>query len=134
LARLVASVLQRNETASETCWRVSRYFKKGKQHGRTYRFRRHSILFLHLGGGRRKGLETMLVLGRMAGQKITITVPPSDATREITLTVIRLSPLNVKLGIDAPQDVSIVRDDVLSTEPKPRIKPEWIARTPDDIN
>jgi hypothetical protein len=67
LARLVASVLQRNETASETCWRVSRYFKKGKQHGRTYRFRRHSILFLHLGGGRRKGLETMLVLGRMAG-------------------------------------------------------------------
>lgn len=76
----------------------------------------------------------MLVLGRMAGQKITITVPPSDATREITLTVIRLSPLNVKLGIDAPQDVSIVRDDVLSTEPKPRIKPEWIANSPEDIN
>lgn len=64
----------------------------------------------------------MLALTRKPGQSIQI----GD---DIVVTVVGLSGANVRLAITAPRDVNIAR-----TELTQRIKPEWIARTPEDIN
>lgn len=47
----------------------------------------------------------MLVLSRKVSEKIQIG-------EEITVTVVRLSNGGVRLGIEAPEGVSILRDDV----------------------
>lgn len=61
----------------------------------------------------------MLVLSRKPGERIWI----GD---NIVLTVVRLGPNNVRLGIDAPADLNIVREELRGTpsgerpEPQPR--------------
>lgn len=51
----------------------------------------------------------MLVLSRCVGQSIKI----GD---DITISVVRIEKGNVRLGIEAPLDVAIVRDDVKKTK------------------
>jgi len=47
----------------------------------------------------------MLVLSRKPGERIVI----GD---DITITVVRIGPNNVRLGIDAPREYNIVRDEL----------------------
>jgi carbon storage regulator len=49
----------------------------------------------------------MLVISRRTGEKVRIA-------EAIEVTVIAISGNQVKLGIDAPKDVSIVREELLS--------------------
>ena len=48
----------------------------------------------------------MLVLSRKAGERILL----GD---QIVLTVVRIGPNNVKIGIDAPKEMNIVRDELV---------------------
>jgi carbon storage regulator len=52
----------------------------------------------------------MLVLSRKTGEKIRI----GD---NVTVTIVRIGPNNVRLGIDAPRDLNIVREELVSNEP-----------------
>ena len=47
----------------------------------------------------------MLVLSRKSGERIHI----GD---NITLTIVRIGPNNVRLGIDAPRELNIVREEL----------------------
>ncbi len=47
----------------------------------------------------------MLVLSRKPGERILI----GD---DVTITVVRIGPNNVRLGIDAPRDMNIVREEL----------------------
>jgi len=54
----------------------------------------------------------MLVLSRKAGERILI----GD---EISLTVVRIGPNTVKLGIDAPRNLNIVREELCIARDEP---------------
>ncbi len=47
----------------------------------------------------------MLVLSRKPGEKILI----GD---NVTITIVRIGPNTVRLGIDAPRDMNIIRDEL----------------------
>lgn len=47
----------------------------------------------------------MLVLSRKPGERILIG-------EEIAVTVVRIGPNTVRIGIDAPRDMNIVRDEL----------------------
>ncbi|MBT8140236.1 MAG: carbon storage regulator CsrA [Gammaproteobacteria bacterium] len=49
----------------------------------------------------------MLILTRKTGEKILIA-------DNVSITVLNVSGTQVKLGIDAPQDVRIMREELLS--------------------
>lgn len=49
----------------------------------------------------------MLVLSRKPGEKIRI----GD---DITITIVRIGPATVRLGIDAPRELNIVRDELVA--------------------
>lgn len=51
----------------------------------------------------------MLVLSRKPGEKILI----GD---KVQITIVRIGPNTVRLGIDAPRDMNIVREELCSTE------------------
>ncbi len=48
----------------------------------------------------------MLVLSRKPGERILI----GD---NVTVTIVRIGPNNVRLGIDAPRELNIVREELL---------------------
>lgn len=48
----------------------------------------------------------MLILTRKTGEKILIA-------EDVTITVLNVSGTQVKLGIDAPKDVRIMREELL---------------------
>lgn len=48
----------------------------------------------------------MLVLGRKTGERILIG-------EQIVISVVRIGPNNVKIGIDAPKEMNIVRDELV---------------------
>ena len=50
----------------------------------------------------------MLVLSRKAGQKIIIN-------DKITITVVRVAQGSVRIGVDAPEDCTIVREEILES-------------------
>ena len=56
----------------------------------------------------------MLVLSRREGERLLI----GD---NIWITIVRIGPEQVRIGIDAPEDVPVVRE-------------ELICRTPEDLN
>jgi len=58
----------------------------------------------------------MLILSRKASDKVTIG-------HDITVTVCRIKDGQVKLGIDAPADVVVMRDDAATQAPKTKNKP-----------
>ena len=47
----------------------------------------------------------MLVLSRKSGERILI----GD---DVTVTIVRIGPNNVRLGIEAPRDMNIVREEL----------------------
>lgn len=55
----------------------------------------------------------MLVLSRKQGERIMI----GD---QITLTIVRIGPNNVRVGIDAPREMNIVREEL---KPEPPHEP-----------
>lgn len=55
----------------------------------------------------------MLVLSRKEQQRIHI----GD---KITVTVVRIGTRVVRIGIDAPKDLAIHRDNIITTEPPPQ--------------
>ncbi|MCA8982837.1 MAG: carbon storage regulator CsrA [Planctomycetaceae bacterium] len=55
----------------------------------------------------------MLVLSRKSGEKIRI----GD---DVAITVVRIGPNTVRLGIEAPRDMSILREELCETEAQPR--------------
>ena len=50
----------------------------------------------------------MLVLSRKTGEKILIG-------ENVTVTIVRIGPNTVRLGIDAPRDMNIVREELCQT-------------------
>lgn len=50
----------------------------------------------------------MLVLSRKPGEKILIG-------ENVTVTIVRIGPNTVRLGIDAPRDMNIVREELCQT-------------------
>ena len=50
----------------------------------------------------------MLVLSRKPGEKILIG-------EDVAVTVVRIGPNTVRIGIDAPRDMNIVRDELCQT-------------------
>lgn len=50
----------------------------------------------------------MLVLSRKPGEKILI----GD---QVTVTIVRIGPNTVRLGIEAPRDMNIVREELCSS-------------------
>ena len=58
----------------------------------------------------------MLVLSRKSGEKILIGP-------NVTITIVRIGPNTVRLGIDAPRDMNIIREE-LSQSPPPQAEPE----------
>lgn len=52
----------------------------------------------------------MLVLSRKPGEKILIG-------EQITVTIVRIGPNTVRLGIDAPRDMNIVREELCQSAP-----------------
>lgn len=57
----------------------------------------------------------MLVLTRKVDERIFL----GDG---ITITVVRIAGDKVRLGIDAPPDVQVVRDNAVAAEPRPHGK------------
>ena len=55
----------------------------------------------------------MLVLSRKKGEKIVIG-------EDIVLTIVEVRGDRVRVGIDAPREVSIVRPDAIEKETKPQ--------------
>ncbi len=53
----------------------------------------------------------MLVLSRKSGEKIRI----GD---DVAITVVRIGPNTVRLGIEAPRNMSILREELCETEPQ----------------
>ena len=49
----------------------------------------------------------MLVLSRKSGERILIG-------ENITITIVRIGPNNVRVGIDAPRDLNIVREELIT--------------------
>lgn len=52
----------------------------------------------------------MLVLSRKSGEKILIG-------ENVTVTIVRIGPNTVRLGIDAPRDMNIVREELCQAAP-----------------
>lgn len=52
----------------------------------------------------------MLVLSRKTGEKILIG-------ENVTVTIVRIGPNTVRLGIDAPRDMNIVREELCQAAP-----------------
>ena len=50
----------------------------------------------------------MLVLSRKAGERILIG-------EDVIINIVRIGPNTVKIGIDAPKSVSIVREELCET-------------------
>ena len=55
----------------------------------------------------------MLVLSRKSGEKIRI----GD---DVAITVVRIGPNTVRLGIEAPRDMSILREELCEQDAQPR--------------
>lgn len=52
----------------------------------------------------------MLVLSRKSGERIRI----GEGESQITITTVRIGPNTVRLGIDAPHNMNIVREEIAS--------------------
>lgn len=60
----------------------------------------------------------MLVLTRKKNQRIQIG--------EATVTIVRIGRDNVRIGVEAPADVPVVRSELLAS-PRPRLTPSLSA-------
>lgn len=65
----------------------------------------------------------MLVLSRKPGERIMIG-------EDVVVTVVRIGPNNVRIGIDAPRDLNIVREELCSGGTSPAVQPAAEPRQP----
>lgn len=65
----------------------------------------------------------MLVLSRKPGERIRI----GD---DVTLTIVRIGPNSVRLGIDAPRSMSIVREELCIDFSEPPVVEQVKEKTP----
>jgi len=56
----------------------------------------------------------MLVLTRRVGESILIKLPTGE---QITVTVLEVKGNQIRIGTDAPDDISIVREELLDRLP-----------------
>jgi carbon storage regulator CsrA len=68
----------------------------------------------------RSGGDSMLVLSRKAMQGVRLLMPDG---RVITLRVLESQGGKVRIGIDAPRDVEVSREELLPPEPPPGTSP-----------
>ena len=61
-------------------------------------------------------VSAMLVLSRKVGEKILIG-------ENVVVTVVRVSPGVVRIGIEAPDDLAIVRSEIQEVSPDPAAVP-----------
>lgn len=54
----------------------------------------------------------MLVLTRKTGERFFIG-------KDIVITIIRITPSSVRVGIDAPEDVNVVREELVHVTERP---------------
>ena len=54
----------------------------------------------------------MLVLSRRRDEKILVKIPGIDRDVEVVLTVVQIEPNRVRLGFEAPPDVTILREEL----------------------
>lgn len=59
----------------------------------------------------------MLILNRRGGEKIRVRIPTPTGPIDVWLTVVSALNNRVSLGIAAPQDVVIEREEVIGKEP-----------------
>ncbi len=59
----------------------------------------------------------MLVLSRKAGERILVGT-------DVVITVVRIGPNTVRLGIDAPSDQNIVREELVDVPRTPQQQAE----------
>ena len=59
------------------------------------------------GSRRNQGRSEMLVLSRKVGQRIRIG-------KDVTITVVRITGGGVRLGIDAPTELPVIREELLA--------------------
>lgn len=72
----------------------------------------------------------MLVLSRQNEESIELQIPPSDQPRVVTITVKRIDQTRVRLGTEAPREITIVR-----TELKPPQVETWpVVTVADDAS
>ena len=57
----------------------------------------------------------MLVVSRRKHEQIFI-----GENKDIVITICRIDPTSVRIGIEADPSIPIVRDDAVDTEPRPR--------------
>jgi carbon storage regulator len=62
----------------------------------------------------------MLVLTRKKDEKILIQVPGRDA---IVVSVLRVGPNSVRLGLEADRDINIIREELKSDPSQPEASP-----------
>lgn len=62
----------------------------------------------------------MLVLGRKMDERIFLTMPDG---RNIAIVITEIHPDKVRIGIEAPRDVVIVRDNAVKTIQRMRTWP-----------
>lgn len=53
----------------------------------------------------------MLVLTRREGEKFSLYIPPKNDVTQVDIVTLRIGR-QVRIGIDAPQDVCILREEV----------------------
>ncbi len=63
----------------------------------------------------------MLVLSRKLGEKIVIN-------GDIVVTVVKIDRNQIRLGIEAPKDVAIFREEIAPAEPAPLLRQPALSR------
>lgn len=59
----------------------------------------------------------MLVLSRKWKEKVFMVVPPSTEPVTVEITVVDIDRGKIRLGVSAPREVAIYREEVLPLEP-----------------
>ncbi len=64
----------------------------------------------------------MLVLSRKPGERILIG-------ENVSVTIVRIGPNSVRLGIDAPRDLNIVREELCIDVPLDSLDPSAVSES-----
>ena len=61
----------------------------------------------------------MLVISRKVNEVVICTIPPSTETRTLEIKIVRTTGENVRLGLEAPADIGILRPNAIKREEQP---------------
>ncbi len=60
----------------------------------------------------------MLVISRLDGEEIILTIPTPEGEKQITLKLISARRGHARIGIQAPQEIVVMRRELLDTRPR----------------